>query len=204
MDVKTFSGGEGYVDWASKRSFKEWQGSRCGAAVTMRGRKVNAEYLENANAKEKLLSKEFPGKPTIAKSIERQYGRIFGPVIGPYAEVSPDFLKLLDLVAAAHTNRTLARSSPRAEKWKLYAMHKRRLVQRWGLYFHRGWARVLNGRIFECFGNTSEALDPRGYSEERREQLQADLFFSAVLHPNRLSDELSPAPEGEEKDAFFY
>jgi hypothetical protein len=204
MDLKTLSGGEGYTGWASRRTFTEWQGSRCGAAVTMRGNLVNKEYLENAAAKEKLLARDCPGKPSLQESMQQQFGRIFGPVVGPYAEVSPDFIKLLNLVAAAHTNRTLERSSRHSEKWKLYAMHKRRLVQRWGLFFHRGWARVLNGRILECFGSATHAPDPRSYSEERREQLHAEIFFSS-FQSRRLSDELSPAPEGEEDlNAFFY
>ena len=203
MDLKTFSGGEGYVESASRRSFSEWQKSRCGAAVTARGNLVNREYLQNAEAKDKLLSNEFPGTPSLAESIKQQFGRIFGPVVGPYAEVSPDLLKLWNLVAAAHTNRALEHTSRRAEKWKLFAMHKRRLVQQWGLFFHRGWVRLYNGRILDCFGSANQAQEPRSYSEERREKLQAEIFLSS-FHPKRTSDELSPAPEGEEIDAFFY
>jgi hypothetical protein len=126
-----------------------------------------------------------------------QLKRVFGPVVGPYAEVSPDLLKLWGFVAAAQANKTLERAPLHAEKWKVLAMHKRRLVQRWGLYFHRGWARLLNGRITECFGTVEEALDPRGYSEERREQLQAQFFLSSI-HGSRRSEDPSPDSEGEE------
>ncbi len=198
MDLKTLSGGEGYRNDAEKRKIKDYHSSRCGAAVTARGKRVHGDYVSKATALDKKIAKFDPGAPKCVTCVT-QHQRILGPVVGPYAEVSSDFLMLWNFVAAAQTNKALARSRFSAGKWKLFAVHKFRLVQRWGLFFHRGWARLLDARITELFGTVQEALDPRGYSEERREQLQAH-FFLASIHADRQSDVPSPDSEGEEED----
>lgn len=198
MDFKTISGGEGYRNDAEKRKIKDYYTSRCGAAVTARGNRVHKDYVSKATAIDKKIARVYPGAPKCVACVT-QYGRIFGPTVGPYSEVSPDFIKLWNLVAAAQTNKALGRSRFTGGKWKLFAMHKYRLVQSWGLYFHRGWARLLDARITELYGIIPDSFDSRGYSEERREQLQAHFFFSSI-HGDRLSDELSPDSDGEEED----
>lgn len=197
MDFKTTSGGKEYREKAAKRGFKEFYSSRCGAGVTARGNMVNREYLSKATALDKKIATVYPGAPKCVTCVT-QYGRIYGPAVGPFAEVSPDFVMLTNFVAAAQTNKALASSTYSGGKWKLYALHKHRLVQRWGLFFHRGWARLLDARIADLYGTLPEPDDSRGYSEERREQLQAHFILSSIRGDRMSDDPLLGSDEEEE------
>ena len=171
--------------------------------MTARGSRVHKDYVSKADAIDKKIRGVYPGAPKCVTCVA-QYGRIFGPTVGPYSEVSPDFIKMWNLVAAAQTNKALARTNFTGGKWKMFAMHKYRLVQRWGLFFHRGWARLLHARITELYGIIPENFDSRGYSVDRGEQLQAHFFFSSIHGEDRMSDELSPASDGEEEFGISY
>ena len=135
-DVKTKSCDDKYA--------AEPTGKGC-AVVTKRQNEVNTDYHKRAG---KLDAEQglAPGAGPFTTELDQygQNGRVIAPVVGAFAEMSPDTYMIADLVASvlAEEHCSYYCEPPSDAK----AMYTNRLYRSLGLAAHLGWARLLVDR----------------------------------------------------------
>jgi hypothetical protein len=138
VDVKTKSCNHVYA--------AEPSGKGC-AVVTKRQAEVNTNYHKRVAKLDESLGTAAGATGPFAKEL-MQYGhggRVLAPVIGAFAEMSPDTYAICDLAATvlAAEHCSFFSDTPSDAK----ALYTQRLYQSVGLAAHLGWARLLVDRF---------------------------------------------------------
>ena len=123
----------------------ERTGKGCGA-VTKRQAEVNEKYHKRAEELD-LKQGSVPGVPgPFTKELSEfgKNGRVLAPVVGAFAEMSPDVHTISELIssALAEEHCSFFAVSPSIVK----AMYMQRMYRSLGLTAHLGWARLLVDR----------------------------------------------------------
>ena len=114
-----------------------------GAGVQSRQLKVAPGYRNHARALDQEIHDTATGEvgPVEARLNEFQRGRVSGPVVGPYSEVSPDFAAILDTCAtriAADRGRYVCRDPKVLKQLALQSLRQEMLAT-----IDKGWAAVI-------------------------------------------------------------
>ena len=153
-DVKTKSCDDKYP--------AERSGSAC-AVVTKRQQEVNEQYHKKAGELD-LEQGTAPGSTGPFRKELNEYGqkgRVIAPVVGAFAEMSPDTYAIADLISSVLANEHCSFFTDKPSEAK--GMFTQRLYRSLGLAAHLGWARLLVDRyrdLVEVPAPTRE--DPRG------------------------------------------
>ena len=158
------------------------------AVVTKRQREVNDEYHKKA-AEVDLESGTAPGDTEPFKRSLNEYGqkgRVIAPVVGAFAEMSPDIYAIPDLIASvlAADHCSFFNDKPAAAK----GMFTQRLYRYFGLAAHLGWARLLTDRfrdLVEIPAPTRQSPDGhRDFTPDDEDAFEYETYHNPYTHSN--------------------
>ena len=154
---------------------------KVGAVVLKRQTEVNKKYRKRAG---ELDAKQgsapgVPGPFTKELNGYGQKGRVLVPVVGAFAEMSPDVYTIADLVssALAEEHCSFFADSPSAMK----ALYTQRLYRSLGLTAHLGWARLLVDRYRDQVESAAPAASktgPRNCSRDEEDAYEHESFMN--------------------------
>ena len=116
------------------------------AVVKKRQEQVNKDYHTRARKLDEERGTIAGTSGSFAHELNQygQNGRVVGPVVGAFAEVSPDIYAISDLVASVLADEHCSYFSEKPSAAK--AMFTQKLYRSLGLTAHLGWARLLVDR----------------------------------------------------------
>ena len=163
------------------------------AMVKKRQKQVNDDYHKKAKKLDLKLGTAADSAGPFEKELNQygQKGRVVGPVVGAFAEMSPDTYAIADLVASVLEQEHCAyfTEKPAAAK----ALFIQQLNRSLGLAAHLGWTRLLVDRYRDLVQapaasgrQTSSSCAPQNhFTPDDEDAYEQDNFFNpASPHPH--------------------
>ena len=160
--------------------------------VKKRQKKVNDDHHKRAGKLDEKLGTAAGSTGPIKKELSQygQKGRVTGPVVGAFAEMSPDTYAIADLVASilGEEHCSYFSEKPAAAK----ALFTQQLYRSLGLTAHLGWARLLVDRYRDLVQipaataqQTSAPRAPHHFTPDDEDAYEQDNFFNpdTPYHP---------------------
>jgi hypothetical protein len=155
------------------------------AVVKKRQKQVNGDYHKRAVKLDENLGTAAGSTGPFKKELNQygQKGRVAGPVVGAFAEMSSDTYAIADLVASVLADEHCSYYSEKQSDAK--ALFTQQLYRSLGLTAHLGWARLLVDRYRDLVQvpaaagqHTSGSHAPHHFTPDDEDAYEHDNFFN--------------------------
>jgi hypothetical protein len=156
-----------------------------------RQKQVNDDYHKKAAKLDEKLGTAAGSTGPFEKELNQygQKGRVAGPVVGAFAEMSPDTYAIADLVASVLAAEHCSFYSEAPSEAK--ALFTQQLYRSLGLTAHLGWARLLVDRHRDLVQvpaaagqHTSGSRNPHHFTPDDEEAYEHENFFNPDTTPH--------------------
>ena len=156
-----------------------------------RQKQVNDDYHKRAAKLDEKLGTAAGSTGPFEKELNQygQKGRVAGPVVGAFAETSPDTYAIADLVASVLAAEHCSFYSEKPSEAK--ALFSQQLYRSLGLTAHLGWARLLVDRHRDLVQvpaaagqHTSGSRNPHHFTPDDEEAYEHENYFNPDTTPH--------------------